>query len=70
MFERLTERAARAAAKRAEAEVRKIEIGLKAELPPGLSCEAGAEGVVISGRRLALRYVTDPALRALLARRS
>ena len=68
MFERLTERAARAAAKQVEAKVREIEAG--AELPPGVACEAAEEGVVFSGRGLARRYVTDPALRAVLARRS
>jgi hypothetical protein len=68
MFERLTERAERAAAGRAEAKVRAIEEALKAELPPGVECEGGEDAVTISGRGLKRRYVSDSALRAILAR--
>jgi hypothetical protein len=70
MFERLMERAARAAAERAEAKVREIVSDLEAELPRGVSREATGDAVVLSGRGLGRRYVTDPSLRALLARRS
>lgn len=68
MFERLTERAARAAADRAEAKVREVESKLKAELPAGIGCETDGGEVVVSGRGLARRYVTDSELRALLTR--
>jgi hypothetical protein len=70
MFERLMERATRAAAERAEAKVREIESDLKGQLPPGVSGEAAGDAVVLFGRGLMRRYVTDPLLRALLARRS
>ena len=68
MFERLEARAVRAAAGRREARVREIESQFRAELPPGMGCEAGDGGVVISGRGLGRRYVADPDLRSSLAR--
>ena len=68
MFERLMERAARAAAERAEAKVREIESELKAALPSDIGCEAGDGRVVLSGRGLGRRYVTEANIRALLAR--
>ena len=68
MFERLEARAARAAAERREAKVREIESQFRATLPPGIGCETGDGGVVISGRGLGRRYVADPDLRSSLAR--
>lgn len=69
MLERLMERAERNAAARAEARVREIEEELKAELPPGVTCEARRGGVAISARGLVRRYLTDAALRALLGKK-
>lgn len=68
MFERLSERAGRVAAERAEAKAREIGTALAAELPSSVACEASGEGVVVSGRGLRRRYVTDPELRATIAR--
>lgn len=68
MFEQLETRAPRAAAGRVEAKVREIESQFRATLPPGIGCEAGDGGVVISGCGLGRRYVTDPDLRSSLAR--
>jgi hypothetical protein len=48
-------RVARAIAQRAER-----------ELPPGITAEAQAGGVVFSGRRLLSRFVTDPLIRSYL----
>lgn len=68
MFERLEARGGQAAAGRAEAKVLEIESQLRAMLPPGIGCEAADGGVVISGRGLGRRYVTEPDLRLSLAR--
>lgn len=67
MFERLMEHARRMAARARDAKMQAVEEGLRAELPEGVSCEAGAEGVLVTGRDLKRRYVTDPALRSVLA---
>ena len=69
MFERLVERVRRTAATRAEAKVRTIGEELGAALPPGLRCEAEADGVAIVGRGLKRRYVIDQRLRHVLGRR-
>ena len=68
MFERLVERAGLAAERRVSAKVRKIEAELEGELPPGIGCEAGDEGVVIFGRGLLRRYLLDAALRSTIGR--
>lgn len=68
MLERLTERGARVANARAAAKARDIESRLRAELPTGLGCDARGGRIVISGRDLGRRYVTDADLRSLLAR--
>jgi hypothetical protein len=69
MFERLTERAERAAARYREAKIGEIAGALKAELPPGSGCEATPAGIAVFGRGLRWRYLTDAGLRGLLGRR-
>ncbi len=68
MFERLAERAARAAERRRDERVRRIEGELRRELPAGVDCEAGKERVVIFGRGLVRRYMLDAALRSVIGR--
>ena len=68
MFEPLEERVRR----RVEAIVRrcaeKAAERLRDALPPGISAEAGEDGVRLEGRGLRRRLALQPALRALLAR--
>jgi plasmid stability protein len=68
MFERLTERAGRAAERRAAMKMRRMEAELRSVLPQGIGCEAGDKSVVIFGRGLLRRYVVDPSLRAMLGK--
>lgn len=68
MFERLVERAGQAAERQVSARVRRIKSELESELPPGIGCEAGDEGVVIFGRGLLRRYLVDPALRSMIGK--
>lgn len=68
MFERLSERAGRAAERRAAMKMRRMEAEFRSALPQGIDCEAAEKSVVIAGRGLLRRYVTDPALRSLLGK--
>jgi hypothetical protein len=68
MLERLFERGRALAERRAEARRSALAEQLRRELPPGVSAEEAAEGAVLSGRGLARRFATDPALRWLPAR--
>ena len=68
MFERLTERARRAAEAGAGRAARALAERLESELPPGIRAEATGEGVALRGRGLRRRFALDPALRGLLGR--
>jgi len=63
MFEDLTERVGRHAERRARKRVLELTERMRVELPPGVRAEAAAEGVMLSGRGLRRRFVTDAALR-------
>ena len=68
MFERLTERARRAAERRAKTRADALARELEERLPPGIACPRGAEGVALVGRGLKRRFALDARLRALLGR--
>lgn len=68
MFERLLERAGRAAERRAGAEARTLAERIGDELPPGIKAHVEAEGVVLSGRAIARRFALEPGLRWLIGR--
>ncbi len=68
MFERLKQRAHRAAQARAEARRRGIAERLRQDLPAGIAVDIRGEGVALSGRGLRRRFILDPALRGLLGR--
>jgi hypothetical protein len=68
MFERLLERAGRAAERRAGAKARALAERLGDKLPPGIEARAEAEGVVLSGRAIARRFALEPGLRWLIGR--
>jgi hypothetical protein len=60
-FEKLMARAKRLAVKVAQREIERILA--KAELVPGVSAEPTSEGVILSGKNLKARAVSDPAVR-------
>lgn len=68
MFETLTEKVRRRGETRAREAARRLAEAAAAEAPSGVKVEAVAEGVRLSGRRLAQRMVTEPALRWLIGR--
>lgn len=68
MFERLVERASRNAERRVRSRIDDLVERMRAELPRGIAAEPTAEGVRLRGRRLTLRFVSEPALRWLTAR--
>jgi hypothetical protein len=63
MFERMVERVARQAERRAEARVLELTERLRGELPPGIRAEAGTAAVRLSGRSLKRRFALEPELR-------
>lgn len=65
MFERLMERARKAAERRAAGQVLELTERMRAEAPGGVRIEAGEGGVVLSGRGLRRRFAVEPALRWL-----
>lgn len=70
MFERLAERVARMAARRAEERIADMAGRVAAELPPDIAAEAQAGGVRLSGRGLRRRFALEPALRWLALRQA
>jgi hypothetical protein len=68
MFETLTERVRLRGEARARQAARRLAEAAAAEAPAGVRVEAAAEGVRLSGRRLAERMVREPALRWLIGR--
>ena len=66
MFERLQERARRAAEAAAAARRRRIAGRLAEALPAGIAAAEGPEGVTLSGRGLKRRIALESRLRALL----
>jgi hypothetical protein len=68
MFERITERAVRAAEAKARARAAQLAAGMKKELPRGIEVVVEDRGIRLSGRQLARRFALDPALRWLTAR--
>lgn len=68
MFERMMIRAASRAEARARAATAALAERMLAELPRGVTAEAGEDGVQLSGRHLRRRFALDPALRWLTAR--
>ena len=61
MFERIMGKAQAVAAQRCNAQIERL-----AQLtpPPGITITRTEEGVVLSGKRLRRRLITDPALRS------
>jgi predicted transcriptional regulator len=68
MFEELTARVAALAEARRRRRRGIVAAGLREAAPRGVSVEEVEEGVILSGRGLALRSITDPALRWIGAR--
>jgi len=68
MFERAMEAARRRGEARARDVARRLAEAAAAEAPAGVRVEASDEGVRLSGRGLARRMVTEPALRWLIGR--
>lgn len=66
MFEAVKARAEALAEGRARKRKDALAARLEHELPPGIRAEAGTDGVVLTGRRLGLRYLLDPALRHVI----
>ncbi len=66
MFERIRAGAARAAERRARDVTVRLAEQAGGRLPKGIRAEAGPEGLLISGRSLRRRFVTDASLRDLL----
>jgi hypothetical protein len=67
MFEAMTARVARIAEARAAAQKRALAEEARRALPEGVRIEESGRGLVLSGRRLAWRFMHDPALRWLFA---
>ena len=67
MFEAMTARAARIAEARTAARRRALAEAARRALPEGVRIDEDQQGLVLSGRRLALRFMRDPALRWLFA---
>jgi hypothetical protein len=65
MFERLNAHGRALAERRRKALTARLTDGLKAELPHGIGAEAVPEGIRLSGKGLARRFATEPALRWL-----
>jgi hypothetical protein len=63
MMERLLKRGQAIAQERAEAAV---DARLARPLPPGITAERIATGIMLCGRGLRRRFVTDAAVRALI----
>ncbi len=65
MFDRLVERGSAVGAAR----VRRViaQLGTSIELPKGVTLERSETGIVLIGRGLKLRFITDPRLRAIAA---
>lgn len=67
MLERLFERGARLAERRAGETVLELGEAMRAELPADVDVEADAGGVVLSGPGLRRRFALEPVLRWLTA---
>lgn len=67
MFASLFERGKAAAERRAAARADALASAMQAEAPRGLKIARGKGGVTMSGRGLARRFATEPALRWLVA---
>ncbi len=66
-FEALVARADRAARRRARLRSAALAERIADELPGGVTAEADADGVRLSGRGLRRRFALEPALRWLIA---
>ena len=60
MFEKLNAAVERSAADAVSRQITRLATKPK---PPGVSAEAGDDGIILSGKRLRRRYITDPNLR-------
>jgi hypothetical protein len=67
MFETLIRRAAERAEARAAARREEIAARIEEAAPQGVAVAVEDQGVAMSGRGLAARFMTDPALRWLVA---
>jgi hypothetical protein len=67
MFERLVARAERRAQMRALERAERLAAGLRDALPTGISAEAGASGVILTGHALRRRFALDRRLLWLIA---
>ena len=66
MLERLEARARRYAEAGARARSAQLAERMREALPPGITVEAGEDGVAIAGRGLARRWLIEPALRWMI----
>ena len=67
MFERLFARAGGLAERRVSLVRSRLLAALPEALPRGVSVEADPRGIVLSGKRLRMRFISDPRLRAVAA---
>jgi len=65
MMDRLPARLAEIAARRAKLRRIRVAAELRAALPPDVSVFEEGDGVVVAGRRLAFRWLIDPAFAVL-----
>ena len=61
MFERIIGKAQAVAAQRRNAQIERL---VQVTPPPGITITRTEDGVVLSGKRLRRRLITDPALRS------
>ncbi len=61
MFERIIGKAQAVAAQRRNAQIERLA---QATPPPGITVARSEDGIVLSGKRLRRRLITDPALRS------
>lgn len=61
MFERMIAKAQALAAQKRNAQIERLE---RVTPPPGITITRTDDGVVLSGKRLRRRLITDPALRS------
>lgn len=65
MFERLMARGERIAAARKRQAIARLAERLGEDVPPGVEAEPGEEGLILSGRRLWRRWLSDARLHAI-----
>jgi hypothetical protein len=61
MFERMIAKAQALAAQRCNAQIARL---MKVTPPPGITVTRTEDGIVLSGKRLRRRFITDPVLRS------